>query len=158
MQVKTRRKHAVLSILLFATCFLLLQYCKSKTKGNEDLRFVSVVTEKTTTVECVDSLLAAPVDSICVVKHTRRMYVYNGKQLLKVYPIRLGTTPVGAKRVQGDRKTPEGLYYINGKNPNSMAHKNLGISYPNDNDRSYARKKGLSPGGDVKIHGMVNGW
>lgn len=158
MQVKRHGKHAVISILLFVGCFVLLQYCKSKTTDSSGVRLVTLVTENAPKVECVDSLLVDAVDSICVVKHTRRMYVYNGSQLLKVYPIRLGTTPVGPKRVQGDRKTPEGLYYINGKNPNSMAHKNLGVSYPNDNDRKYARRKGCSPGGDIKIHGMVNGW
>ncbi|MBL7719629.1 MAG: L,D-transpeptidase family protein [Flavipsychrobacter sp.] len=102
--------------------------------------------------------LQTPVDSLCVVKHLRRMYVYREGTLLKTYQVSLGTSPKGHKRYQGDRKTPEGLYYINGKNPNSMAHKNLGISYPNDADREFARKNGKSPGGDIKIHGMVNGW
>jgi murein L,D-transpeptidase YafK len=102
--------------------------------------------------------LSKPVDSIWVVKHQRRMYVYNKGQLQKVYHISLGSSPVGAKRFQGDRKTPEGLYYIDGKNPNSVAHKNLGVSYPNERDRKYARSKGKPTGGDIKIHGMMNGW
>jgi murein L,D-transpeptidase YafK len=99
-----------------------------------------------------------PVDSICVVKHAREMYVFNNRRLLKVYHISLGTSPTGAKHFEGDRKTPEGLYHIYDKNPNSMAHKNLGISYPNDNDRSYALRHRRATGGSIKIHGMVNGY
>jgi murein L,D-transpeptidase YafK len=111
-----------------------------------------------TTIDLSKVVLSGPVDSIHVVKHSRKMYVFANKQLLKEYHISLGVSPTGPKRFQGDMKTPEGLYYINGKNPHSMAHKNLGISYPNDSDRSFARKYGRSPGGDIKIHGMVNGW
>ena len=85
------------------------------------------------------------------------MYVYNNSRLVKVYNISLGTSPVGAKHFQGDRKTPEGLYYINSRNPQSMAHKSLGISYPNDKDRKYARSCGQPTGGDVMIHGILNG-
>ena len=101
--------------------------------------------------------LTMAVDSILVVKRYRHMYVFNNKKLLKVYKISLGTSPVGPKHFQGDRKTPEGLYHIDGKNPNSMAHKSIGISYPNDNDQKYARSKGLPTGGDIKIHGTLNG-
>jgi len=105
-----------------------------------------------------DEQLNVPVDSILVIKHARQMYVYHQSRLLKVYKIALGNNPVGPKHFQGDRKTPEGLYYINGKNANSMAHKSIGISYPNDDDRSYARSKRLPTGGDVEIHGFLNSW
>jgi murein L,D-transpeptidase YafK len=101
--------------------------------------------------------LTGKVDSIYVVKHLRRMFVYRQGTLLKVYKVALGDAPVGHKHFQGDEKTPEGLYYIDGRNPNSSCHKNLGISYPNDADRAYARKIGLPTGGDIKIHGLPNG-
>ncbi len=101
--------------------------------------------------------LQQTVDSILVVKRYRHMYVFNNNKLLKVYNISLGTSPVGPKHFQGDRKTPEGLYHIDGKNPNSMAHKSIGINYPNDADRRYARSKGKPTGGDIKIHGILNG-
>lgn len=102
--------------------------------------------------------LTEPVDSILVIKKHRAMYVYNKGKVIKAYRISLGSCPIGPKHFKDDRKTPEGLYYINGKNPNSAAHKNLGISYPNDSDRTYARRYGKSTGGDVKIHGIMNGW
>ncbi len=72
----------------------------------------------------------AVVDSIVVEKSQRRMHVYSGDSLLKSYPIALGFNPVGHKEVEGDGKTPEGLYHIDSKNPNSAYHLNLGVSYP----------------------------
>jgi murein L,D-transpeptidase YafK len=83
--------------------------------------------------------------------------VYDNGKMLKVYNISIGKRPVGAKEVQGDNKTPEGIYVINSKNPNSGYHKNLGISYPNEKDMANAKKQGRSPGGDIKIHGYRNG-
>jgi len=97
------------------------------------------------------------IDSIVVIKHLRQMSVYRHDTLLKIYRVALGDTPVGHKHFEGDEKTPEGLYTIFDKNPNSVCHKNLGISYPNDADRAYARKAGRAVGGDVKIHGLLNG-
>ena len=102
--------------------------------------------------------LTEEVDSIVVVKKYRHMFVFNNRRLLKVYHISLGEAPVGAKHFKDDRKTPEGLYYIDCKNPKSMAHKSLGVSYPNNEDRKYARKFGRETGGDIKIHGIVNGY
>lgn len=102
-------------------------------------------------------VLRQPVDSICVVKHRREMLVFSRDSLLKVYRVALGDTPIGPKRFQGDERTPEGLYRINDRNPYSSCHKNLGISYPNEADRTYARKAGKAVGGDIKIHGLPNG-
>lgn len=104
-----------------------------------------------------NTALQQNIDSIVVLKSERRLQVYNNGHLLKTYKIALGEHPIGHKQYEGDRKTPEGLYFINGKNPNSTCHKNLGISYPNDTDRAAARKIGKSPGGDIKIHGLPNG-
>ncbi len=97
------------------------------------------------------------IDSIAVVKHKREMYIYNSGKVLKIYKIALGLQPVGAKHYKGDMRTPEGLYTINGKNPNSVCHKNVGISYPNNKDRALAAKMGKETGGDIKIHGLPNG-
>ncbi len=99
----------------------------------------------------------AHIDSIVVYKSKRTLQVYENKQLLKTYKIALGEQPVGHKQYEGDRRTPEGLYYIHDKNPNSSCHKNLGISYPNNTDRETARQLGKPPGGDIKIHGLPNG-
>lgn len=101
--------------------------------------------------------LSEDVDSIVVVKHFRQMYVFKQGHLQKVYKIALGEQPIGPKHFEGDRKTPEGRYTITRKNAVSAAHKSLRISYPNDDDRSYAKKYGKPTGGDVMIHGILNG-
>jgi murein L,D-transpeptidase YafK len=98
------------------------------------------------------------VDSIVVLKSKRKLQVYSDGQLLKTYKISLGRNPNGDKQFQGDKRTPEGVYIINGKNPHSGYHKNLGISYPNQEDIEQARKSGKSAGGDIKIHGFRNGY
>jgi len=85
------------------------------------------------------------------------MYAYAKGELVKVYSIALGRNAVGDKEYEGDKRTPEGSYYIQDKNPNSGYHKNLGISYPDKNDLQQARAKGVHAGGDVKIHGLKNG-
>lgn len=96
------------------------------------------------------------VTKIIVFKSARAMHLMHGKQVLKSYRIDLGFAPVGDKKVEGDGRTPEGLYYINRRNPNSEFHLSLGISYPNARDVAEARKLGKSPGGDIFIHGRGN--
>ncbi|CAM4097055.1 MULTISPECIES: L,D-transpeptidase family protein [Flavobacterium] len=96
------------------------------------------------------------IDSIILHKSKRELSVYSKGELLKTYTISLGGNPIGDKEFEGDKKTPEGIYYINDKNPNSGYHKNLGISYPNKKDIEEAKKLGKPVGGDVKIHGLRN--
>jgi murein L,D-transpeptidase YafK len=97
------------------------------------------------------------IDYLLVEKSERAMKAYSGDKLIKTYKISLGRNPEGHKVFEGDQKTPEGIYSINDRNPNSGYHKNLGVSYPNDTDRAKARTLGKSPGGDIKIHGLRNG-
>ncbi|NJM80579.1 MAG: L,D-transpeptidase family protein [Flavobacterium sp.] len=96
------------------------------------------------------------IDAIIVHKSKRELLVYAQGKLLKTYTIALGGNPIGHKVFDGDKKTPEGVYYINDKNPNSGYHKNLGISYPNEKDIEEAKKIGKPVGGAVKIHGLRN--
>lgn len=78
-------------------------------------------------------------------------------QVIRTYRVALGGTPVGAKEQQGDHKTPEGHYILDRRNPKSQFYKAMHISYPNEQDRRKAKKKGTSPGGDIMIHGLPNG-
>lgn len=97
-----------------------------------------------------------PITRLVVMKSKRQMWAYNQDTLVKIYPISLGKSPIGHKQFEGDKKTPEGIYRINERNPNSAYHKNLGISYPNAEDKAYALSQGKSPGGLIKIHGLPN--
>lgn len=97
------------------------------------------------------------ITKLVVYKSQRKMLAYSGNAFLKSYVISLGDNPIGHKQFQGDERTPEGIYYINAKNPLSVCHKNLGISYPNAADISNARALKMPTGGDIKIHGLKNG-
>jgi murein L,D-transpeptidase YafK len=96
---------------------------------------------------------AAPVDLIVVDKSRRVMTLWTGKKPFKTYRIALGGNPIGHKEQEGDSRTPEGRYVIDGKNPGSSFHLSLRISYPNKKDRTDAAKRGVSPGGWIMIHG-----
>ncbi|RGP37419.1 L,D-transpeptidase family protein [Pseudotabrizicola alkalilacus] len=93
------------------------------------------------------------VTSVQVHKGARKMYLLHHEKVLKTYDIALGFTPVGHKEFEGDGRTPEGTYIIDRRNPNSEFHLSIGISYPNQADREYAKSLGKSPGGDIFIHG-----
>lgn len=96
------------------------------------------------------------VTRVSVHKARRRMYLWNGKRVIKSYDVDLGFGATGHKQFEGDGKTPEGRYRINRRNPNSNFYLSLGISYPNAADIAYARARGKSPGGDIFIHGQPN--
>ena len=73
------------------------------------------------------------------------------------YKVAIGKDRTGRKEFEGDMKTPEGSYTIINKNARSEFHKNLGISYPNQQDIIQAQRIGKAAGGDIKIHGLKNG-
>lgn len=90
---------------------------------------------------------------IVISKHNRVLALMAGQETLKRYRVNLGFAPEGHKSKSGDGRTPEGRYYINRRNPRSDFHLSLGISYPNSLDMARALAMGVSPGGDIFIHG-----
>ncbi len=95
---------------------------------------------------------------IRVDKSERTLTVYRGREVLRVFSgLQFGDAPYGHKQFQGDERTPEGRYTIDLRNPQSSYFLSLRISYPNANDRAFARQWGRSPGGDIYIHGQPNG-
>lgn len=96
------------------------------------------------------------IDKLVIYKSKRKLLAFSNGQLIKTYKIALGRQPIGRKEFEGDKKTPEGIYTINDKNPNSGYHKNLGVSYPNQEDIANAKRLGKPTGGDIKIHGLRN--
>jgi tetratricopeptide (TPR) repeat protein len=99
-----------------------------------------------------------PADRILIEKKERRLTLFSKGRALKTYQIALGGNPNGPKERQGDNKTPEGIYRIDARNRNSQFHLSLHISYPNEKDKKRARELGVSPGGDIMIHGIKNGF
>jgi murein L,D-transpeptidase YafK len=93
-------------------------------------------------------------ERIFVDKSEHRLDVIAGNKVVASFKAGFGVYPVGHKQQQGDRKTPEGKYVLDYKNPNSAYYRSIHISYPNDADRARARRAGVSPGGDIMIHGQ----
>lgn len=93
-------------------------------------------------------------DAIMVYKADRVLMLLKRGEILAQYPIALGADPIGHKIREGDRRTPEGRYYIDWRNPISRFYRSLHISYPNQSDLISAQLAGTHPGGMVMIHGM----
>jgi murein L,D-transpeptidase YafK len=94
-----------------------------------------------------------PVTSVVVNKGARQMYLLSGSTVVCDHRIDLGSNPVGPKRVEGDGRTPEGLYFVDRHNPRSQYYLSVGISYPNAQDVALAQAMGQRPGGDIFFHG-----
>ncbi len=98
-----------------------------------------------------------PERSILVDKSDRVLVLFEGERPIRIYrDLRFGDAPTGHKQFQGDERTPEGRYRIDARNPRSAYHLSLRISYPNAQDRAFAKAQGRSPGGDIFLHGQPN--
>ena len=86
------------------------------------------------------------IDRIMVEKSARRLSI-----------LREGRNPVGPKEEEGDMKTPEGIYRVDSRNPQSDFHLALHISYPSSEDNARAAARGVPAGFDIMIHGLPNG-
>ncbi|MHB1001803.1 MAG: L,D-transpeptidase family protein [Armatimonadota bacterium] len=96
-------------------------------------------------------------DMILVLKSRRQLWLIKDGEVMKSYRISLGKQPEGHKVRRGDNKTPEGRYIIDKRNPRSSYHLALHVSYPDSTDVANARRLGVSPGGNIMIHGLPNG-
>ncbi len=98
------------------------------------------------------------IDKVFVDKSERILQLLSGDKVIKTYHIALGDSPAGHKRQQGDERTPTGSYKLDYKNEKSSYYRSIHVSYPNANDKAQARKRGVSAGGDIMIHGQKNGF
>lgn len=93
-------------------------------------------------------------DKVLVVKSERQLYLLRDNKIMGSFRIDLGSSPEGHKIKEGDGRTPEGTYVLDWRNPRSQFYRSIHISYPNDDDQSRARDRGVSPGGLIMIHGF----
>lgn len=94
-------------------------------------------------------------DRIVVSKTRRKLYLFNGREVINEYPVAFGFGSLeGPKSQSSDGRTPEGIYQIDSKKKNSDYHKALHVSYPNDQDKAFARKYGVKAGDSIMIHGF----
>lgn len=97
-------------------------------------------------------------DYLIVDKSERLLIAYQNGRPIRIYrDLQFGDAPMGHKRFESDERTPEGLYRIDTRNPQSRFHLSLRVSYPNSADTAYAARHGRSPGGDIFIHGQPTG-
>lgn len=95
-------------------------------------------------------------DKIVVEKGNRKLHLLSNGVPFRTFDIALGLVPDGDKEEEGDQRTPEGYYMLDGRNPDSDYFLSIHISYPNSGDRIAARQKGVQPGGQIMIHGQPN--
>jgi len=95
-------------------------------------------------------------DSVLVVKSERKLYLLKAGRILKSINISLGLVPTGAKVREGDFRTPEGRYNLEGRKIDSDYFLSIQVSYPNAADRERAHAQGVDPGGQIMIHGLPN--
>ncbi len=93
-------------------------------------------------------------DSIVVEKTKRTMTLFSAGFPVRTYQVALGKQPTGDKIRIGDNRTPEGVFHIDFRNPQSKYHKSLHISYPDAAHVQRANAMGVAAGGDIMIHGL----
>lgn len=100
--------------------------------------------------------------SFLVEKSQHRVTVFYNLEPIKAYESVFGTAPVGDKRIEGDRKTPEGIFYIHDLYPHDDWSKFIWLNYPTPQSwRRHLRAKlsgEIGPlttiGGQIGIHGV----
>lgn len=101
---------------------------------------------------------AAEADYLVVDKSDRTLVLYReGFEIKRYTGLQFGAAPAGHKQFEGDERTPEGIYTIDTRNPQSSYFLSLRVSYPNAADRAFAAQFGRDPGGDIFLHGQPNG-
>jgi murein L,D-transpeptidase YafK len=113
---------------------------------------VATPTVRHTPAVGVKGVLSA--DSIVVEKSKHTLTLYLSGFPVRTYDVALGKQPTGDKVRIGDGRTPEGLFRIDFKNPQSRYHMALHISYPDAAHLQRASALGVAPGGDIMIHGL----
>lgn len=96
-------------------------------------------------------VLPSPVEPSLLIKNARllirkkerRLDLFAGDDLVKSCVIGLGFEPTGDKKERGDGRTPEGVFYVFTKNPQSSYYLSLGISYPSGEDAGRGLVAGL---------------
>ena len=99
---------------------------------------------------------AVKADLVVVFKGQRVLHLMNRGEVVGSYRIALGREPTGSKLRAGDGRTPEGVYTLDWRNPNSRFHRSLHVSYPAPRDWLRAARLGVHPGTDIMIHGLPN--
>src|SRR5688572_29061391 len=83
---------------------------------------------------------------VVIRKRARELMLYDGSEPLRKYRVVLGANVSGDKEREGDRRTPEGAFYICTRNAASRFHKFMGLSYPAPPDAARGLKAKMISG------------
>lgn len=89
-----------------------------------------------------DSLPPLVAPRIVVAKSARELTLYDGMKVVRKYSCCTGSI-AGDKEREGDRKTPQGQFFVCYKNPTSKYVRSLGLSYPNPEDAARGLQSGI---------------
>jgi murein L,D-transpeptidase YafK len=95
-------------------------------------------------------------DKVVIEKAARELHLIQAGKTFRTFKIALGMMPVGDKKKEGDFRTPEGRYVLDGRKQNSDYFLAIHISYPDPADLREATQLGVDPGGAIMIHGQPN--
>ena len=98
---------------------------------------------------------------ILVIKSNYELQIYDKDGWYATYPAVFGSKSLDDKQMQGDRKTPEGIYHIVSKRPHEKWDKIMDLDYPTSADVAKFNERktqGLIPhnakiGNGIAIHG-----
>jgi murein L,D-transpeptidase YafK len=93
------------------------------------------------------------IDKVLVLKSARKLQLISDGKPIKTYRISLGKQPKGAKMREGDKRTPEGMYWVDWRKKSDKFNLAMHINYPNISDAATARREGVNPGSMIMIHG-----
>jgi murein L,D-transpeptidase YafK len=118
-----------------------------------------VITELSTLFEAKGIVFPPENLSLIAYKYSKELEVWASNsdknfKLITRYHIKAASGVLGPKLVEGDKQVPEGIYQIEGFNPNSSYHLSMKLNYPNDFDLLHANNENrTSPGTNIFIHG-----
>lgn len=86
------------------------------------------------------------IEKVLVLKSAHQLQLINDGKPLKTYRISLGKgAKKGPKLIEGDKRTPEGFYWIDWRKTSDRFYLSMHISYPNITDAARARREGVEP-------------
>jgi len=99
---------------------------------------------------------------ILIDKSDYKLSVTHNGTIVRQYPIVFGANPIDDKLMEGDKRTPEGVFRVRDHYPHKSWSKFIWIDYPTKDSwvkHNRAKSRGLIPntaeiGGEIGIHGV----
>lgn len=137
-----RGKWAILAILLLLLlgAGLLVRELRMLPYPKPDMARLEAQAQAFCEAKSVSYPLQQP--AVRIEKRARKLILLEQNKPIAEFPIALGGAPEGDKQREGDRKTPEGDYYVCEKHPSRRFYLFLGLSYPALKDAERGKQQG----------------